>query len=73
LEPVIHVPFAIGAVHDELLGQKVILYLESNATIDLEQLRVSIKQVLNRFEVPKEIRFLDKLERTESGKIKVIR
>ena len=73
LESMIHVPFAIGAVHDEMLGQRVVLYLEANSNIDKERLRDSMKLTLDRFEVPKEIRFLDKLERTESGKIKIIR
>ena len=73
LESILHVPFAIGAVHDSLLGQKVVLYLEAGSSIDLEELSVSMKQKLDRFEVPKEIRFLEKLERTESGKIKIIK
>jgi O-succinylbenzoic acid--CoA ligase len=73
LEKVLSLPYTIGSVHDDILGQKVILYLEGASDINLESLGEELKKSLNRFEVPKEIRVVEKLERTESGKIKVIK
>jgi O-succinylbenzoic acid--CoA ligase len=73
LQSLLNVPFSISSVHDDVLGQKVVLYMESHDFIDQQELYRTLILHLDRFEVPKEIRLVDKLERTESGKIKIIK
>jgi O-succinylbenzoic acid--CoA ligase len=73
LQSVLKVPFAISSVHDDILGQKVVLFMESTVDLNKDELNQKMMLHLDRFEVPKEIMFVEKLERTESGKIKIIK
>ena len=73
LQSVLKVPFAISSVHDDILGQKVVLFMESPVDLNKDELHQTMMLHLDRYEVPKEIRFVEKLERTESGKIKIIK
>jgi O-succinylbenzoic acid--CoA ligase len=57
--------FFVTGIEDELLGEKLILVLESeNQSFDK-----TIFEVLNKYEKPKEIRFISKFKETESGKV----
>lgn len=73
LQGVLNVPYTIAAAADDILGQKVVLYMESKDPENSKGLYRSLALCLDRYEVPKEIRIVEKLERTESGKIKIIK
>ncbi|QIA07580.1 AMP-binding protein [Draconibacterium halophilum] len=70
LENSMPLPFAFSSVPDELLGEKMILLVEGEAD---EQVKTSIafqcRKLLQKYEQPKKIRFIDLLPRTENGKI----
>jgi O-succinylbenzoic acid--CoA ligase len=58
--------FFIGSVKDERLGERVVLVIDGNSEkVDLE----SIKSLLPKYHSPKEVFYLDKFIRTDSGKI----
>jgi O-succinylbenzoic acid--CoA ligase len=58
--------FFIGSVKDEKLGERVVLVIDGNSEkVDLE----SIKSLLPKYHSPKEVFYLDKFIRTDSGKI----
>jgi O-succinylbenzoic acid--CoA ligase len=58
--------FFIGSVKDEKLGERVVLIIDGNSEkVDLE----SIKSLLPKYHSPKEVFYLDKFIRTDSGKI----
>jgi O-succinylbenzoic acid--CoA ligase len=63
--------FYIGKKQDALLGERPVLYIESEPwpADRLELLQQRLKTALNKFEVPDEIIFKDKFERTVSGKV----
>jgi len=61
-------PFFIGALPDDKLGQKVVLFIEG--LIDKDILKNNISQILSGYEIPKEIFCLDTFVRTDTGKIK---
>jgi o-succinylbenzoate---CoA ligase len=50
---------------DEILGQKVVLYVEGEPMVVEE----SVFDVLNKFEMPKEVLFIPKFKETATGKI----
>lgn len=50
---------------DETFGEKLVLFIESTPNFDLTQLG----EILSKYEMPKEILFLDRFEYTDSGKI----
>ena len=58
--------FIIGSVPDEKLIHKLVLILEGNENISLEK----INQELHKFEYIKELKRIDKFDRTSSNKIK---
>ncbi|NJN77089.1 MAG: hypothetical protein HC803_01145 [Saprospiraceae bacterium] len=65
--------FFIAAENDDKLGHKVILLIEkgieNEGEIDIENLKIHLKSVLSKFEMPKKIYVLPRFERTETGKI----
>lgn len=63
--------FAIIPISDEKLGQKIVLFLETESLgFDLKHKILSLsKQQLGKFKSPKEIRILRKFPLTSSGKI----
>jgi O-succinylbenzoic acid--CoA ligase len=71
ISPWISQPFYIGKKPDALLGERPVLYIESKPWPEgqVESLRKRMKATLNKFEMPVEIIFKNKLERTTSGKI----
>lgn len=66
LKPFIESEFIITSVPDEKLGQKLILIIEGvkNSELNIQN------STLTKFEMPKEIFYLNEFPRTESGKIK---
>jgi O-succinylbenzoic acid--CoA ligase len=71
LQQLINLPFFIGAVNDEILGQRVVLYVESKNLIPLT--KNQLNQLLPQHQIPKEVVFLGSFVRTESGKIDRLR
>lgn len=68
LAPYIHNPFIITSVPDDLLGEKVILLIESSTkNINLQD--SFFFKTLNKFEVPKDIFFLKAFKYTRNSKI----
>lgn len=67
--------FYITAAPDERLGQHVVLMIEGQAYTDdrLRQLREDMSQCLTRYEMPRDIRFLERFQETSSGKVKRLR
>jgi O-succinylbenzoic acid--CoA ligase len=65
-------PFQVTSLPDAILGQRVVLYIESKSPLDESALRTKMTALLDRYEVPKEIRIVTEFERTHSGKIKLI-
>jgi len=71
LSSILSQPFYVGSLPDTNLGEKLALFIESEKPEDneIQKLQASIKEKLTGFEVPKEIHFIKKFNRTESGKI----
>jgi O-succinylbenzoic acid--CoA ligase len=65
--------FFIAAEGDDKLGSRVILLIEKEiekkGEIDIENLKIELKSVLSKFEMPKKIYILPMFKRTETGKI----
>lgn len=65
LKPYVQQEFIISSLPDKTLGEKLILIIEG------DKFDLSIpKDVLDKFENPKEIYFIKEFPRTESGKVK---
>jgi O-succinylbenzoic acid--CoA ligase len=73
LAGLIDVPYAISSESDAVLGEKVVLYIEGELGASEQHLQTAMANVLERYEVPKSIYVVEQLERTESGKLKIIR
>jgi O-succinylbenzoic acid--CoA ligase len=58
-------PFFVYGVKDDVLGEKVVLFIEGDNSPDLKEMRFS-----NKFFKPKDIVLLHAFLRTESGKIR---
>jgi O-succinylbenzoic acid--CoA ligase len=70
LEPYIKQPFMISWLPHETLGQQLILIVEGIQSENTNQQLLSIFQhQLDKFERPREIRFVPQLPRTPNGKI----
>ena len=63
-------PYAISSVPDEHLGEKIILLVEGQADVEVKStIEIHCIKLLSKYEQPKDIRFIEKLPRTENGKI----
>lgn len=60
--------FIISSKKDEKLGNCLILIIEGNS-FPTEQLHAQVSTLLSKYEIPKEIIFIDQLKETSSGKI----
>lgn len=71
LQPYMPFNFFIGGMHDELFGQKVVLFIECSK-LDREE-EIGLQKIFNdhlgKHEKPKEIKTVEKFTYTESGKI----
>lgn len=63
-----HQFYVIGK-SDDLLGEKLVLKIESNSSLDLNKLLVNLKEVLHKYELPKNIITVSSFKRTETEKI----
>ena len=66
---VCHLPYYLAGVNDELLGNKLVMYVESSAEIDKATLLKKIASRVDKYQVPKEIIVVKQFDRTGSGKI----
>lgn len=64
-------PFFIGSLPNELLGEKVVLFIEkqNKDSINFEDLKSYLSKSLIQFEIPKKIQIIDKFYYTPSQKI----
>jgi O-succinylbenzoic acid--CoA ligase len=69
--PFLKFEFAYSSLPDAILGEKLILVMEQKAmnTFQSAELKNDLEENLEKFEQPKEIRFVAALPRTENGKI----
>ncbi len=67
----IAVPYFIGAAKDAVLGEKPVLYIESEPwpAEQITALEQKMREGLAKFEIPKEIRFVKTFQRTATGKV----
>ncbi|MFN4084076.1 MAG: AMP-binding protein [Bacteroidia bacterium] len=66
-----NVPFFVGSIKDKTLGNKCVLFIESNSPIHLD---ISLlKNHLNKYQIPKQIICLPRFTFTSSGKINRIK
>ncbi len=69
LVPFIHKPFMIASLPDKILGEKVILIIESSEQeMDLKSAFFSAK--LHKYEIPKRVFYLNNFVYTQNGKIR---
>jgi O-succinylbenzoic acid--CoA ligase len=69
LAPIIDDRFFVAGIPDEKLGQKLILLVEeNNANYELLE-KVKSLETLEKYEIPKDILFLENFIETENGKI----
>lgn len=66
LEHIITNPFFISKKQDDFLGEKVVLFVEGKQD---KTLALKMEKWLSKYEIPKEILFVDEFIRTETGKI----
>ncbi|PQJ74225.1 AMP-binding protein [Polaribacter gangjinensis] len=76
LAKVIENRFFVAGIHDDQLGEKLILVIESLVKIENETLtkmelfsKIKSLKTLSKFEIPKEIYFINSFTETTSGKI----
>ena len=60
--------FFYGQTHVEL-GERVVLFIESEDEFNTQEISLSLKQELNKYEYPKRIYVVSSFERTGSGKV----
>ncbi len=70
-KPHLNVRFFITGMKDEDLGECVVLVLESQplTQLDEEELLTDLKNDLSKYELPKEVAYVDEFVETENGKI----
>jgi|LQYC01.1.fsa_nt_gi O-succinylbenzoic acid--CoA ligase len=69
LASIIHQPFYITSVPDEILNNRIVLVLEKDNNFNERMLPEKIKGILTKYEIPKEIKIVNKIELTETGKV----
>jgi O-succinylbenzoic acid--CoA ligase len=67
ISELLEIPYFIGSLSDEKFGQKVILLIESNHSLELT--KEILRSKLSNYSLPKEIYYLEQFTRTASGKI----
>lgn len=74
LGKIIESPFFIFGAQDELLGQKLMLIVEGHPKPDLlydiAQYQRINQELMSKFEVPKQVFFIEEFHRTRTGKVK---
>lgn len=67
LRPLIRVPFAVTSRPDAKLGEAIVLLLERPE--DLEEIRKQIPVLLSKYQQPKEVRIVESIPLTGTGKV----
>ena len=62
--------FFIAGLPDEKYGEKAVLFVKGTPREDETSILHEIRLYVNKYEIPKEIRFLPEFKSTESGKIR---
>ena len=71
LDPYVMWSFMISSIPHESLGQQLVLVVEGNEDAEtIARLKTICRQQLNKYEQPRQIRFVQKLPRTENGKLR---
>ncbi len=62
---------AVVGVEDDRFGQALVAYVvaEPDAGLDSDRIRQHVRERLASFKVPREVEFLDRLPRNETGKV----
>jgi O-succinylbenzoic acid--CoA ligase len=70
-KPLFNTKFFYAGMPDEKLGEKVVLVIESQpmAPGDQEEIMAELRGLLHKYEVPKEMIFIDSFVETENGKL----
>ncbi|OCB78662.1 AMP-binding protein [Flavobacterium crassostreae] len=66
LAAVLHSKFFVAGIADPILGEKLVLVIEGKK----QKINTAIFDVLDKYEIPKEILFVAKFLETENGKLK---
>ena len=69
LSAVIDCRFFVAGIPDEVLGEKLILIVENDKILEAIINKVRNLSTLNKYEIPKEIFFVDRFIETETKKI----
>jgi O-succinylbenzoic acid--CoA ligase len=67
INSIIQTPFFVTSKNDKYLGERLILVIENSELIQLK--KIDFLNILNNYEIPKEVFALPEFVRTESGKI----
>jgi len=62
-------PYYLAGVNDDLLGNRLVMYVESSVEIDTGNLLKKIASKVDKYQIPKEIIVVKQFVRTDSGKI----
>ena len=68
IESLINRRFYFCSAPDPILGEKLVLMIEGEP-FDTKSLEIQLRTALSQYELPKEIRFIDKFEETGNGKV----
>ena len=73
LEKLIKIPFFLGPEKDEMLGEQMVLFVESDQEYDLlsalKAFHAENPRILFKFEIPRKVYFVNSFNYTETGKI----
>lgn len=70
LTKIIEQPFFVIGISDMKLGEKLVLVVEGQESLEIDTILRSKNLNLSKYQIPKEIIFIDRFLYTESGKIK---
>lgn len=69
LATLIDVPFFVGGIPDDQLGQKLVLFVENSAPYTFAKADIAALE-LDKFEIPKAVVTLASFDRTDNGKLR---
>jgi len=70
IQHLIDVDFIIGFVHDQQMGQRLVLLIEGQKDVQYSEILLNkIKQILPSNKTPKDVYYISQLLRTENGKL----
>lgn len=69
IEQLIEKPFYISGEKDETLGEKVVLFIETDDNLNKQKLLLQLENNLPKYHAPKKIELVKAFNRTTSGKI----